>query len=231
MKRKPAKPMKPLPVIFISKEGMATFWFCVGVAAMLASAFYVERTARTAGKSAQFIIMTNPDVVTIPAERNFDPDKMHEIYLSQTRLVMDSVFNKAPAGLDNPDRCKRLLTVPAWENVKATILEPQSDAFRQGNIHQKVEIQTLDFKDMGNNEVQADVTAQLIRTGSLKSEMFNEVWSVRAIMVWQRNGCLRDCARFPIVCSSFGSVEKPVSSTLRYTSASDASPSPATTSN
>lgn len=218
--------MKPSSALFISKEGMATFWAMLGGVAILGSGFYVERKMVAAGLRPQFIIMTNRDILTL--DPGTDPDREREILMEQTSLAMDSVFNKTPAGLDAPDRCKTILSPDAWNWVKTELLDKQAEAFREGHLHQKVEIAEVNLHQAANREdgTIASVRGQLIRTGVLDGRLFNEVWNVRADMMWTKNTSLRTSGRIPHLCESFTCRETPVASTIRRTMPEDATTAP-----
>jgi hypothetical protein len=70
------------------------------------------------------------------------------------------------------------------------------------------------------------VRGQLIRTGVLNDRLFNEVWNVRAEMLWQSNPSLRTSGREPFVCDRFTCRETPVASTIRRTLPEDATTAP-----
>jgi hypothetical protein len=218
--------MKPASVIFISKEGLATVFFLIAACAVVGSGFYVQRQSAKAGLRPQFIIMTNPDVISMPPE--VDAETMKEIHLSQTRLAMDSIFNKSPSGLDAKDRCHSLLDSDAWDWVQTELVDKQADAFRQGRMHQKVEIGSIELRDLPSqkNATLASVHGQLIRTGVLDYKLFNEVWEVRAEMIWVPNVNLHTSGRQPTICSRFTCREIPVASTLQRTQPGTATPSP-----
>ena len=190
----------PPPPIFISKEGMATFWFVVAAGAVLWAAFTVYRAAVTAGLRPQYILMASEYVKPFPFE--LAPDRHQELHTLQTRMLMDSLFNKSPNGLDAAERARRVLTDDAWKWVNEQMIEKQKEAFSQGRIHQKVEIESISLNRAPDDSyTSATVKAQLLRAGIANAKVFNEVWAVQTTFKWERNGRLRDCARYPIVCS------------------------------
>jgi hypothetical protein len=220
--------MKPASVIFISKEGLATFWFFLAACAVIGSGYYVLSQTVKAGLRPQFIIMANRDV--LPMDPGMDPDKMADIHRSQTRLAMDSIFNKGPSGLDAKERCRRLLAGEAWDWVQGQLLDKQADAFREGHMHQKVEIGSIELRPLaGQNDkaTLASVKGQLIRTGVLDDKLFNEVWEVRAELVWMPNPSLRTSGTQPTVCTQFNCRETPVATTLQRTGPKAAEPAAA----
>lgn len=206
------KPVKPMPVLFVSKEGMATFWFLVSAGALLWAAFSVYRIATSAGLRPQYIIMESPLVNRISNEML--PEREDEVHRLQTRLLVDSIFNKNPAGLDSEDRCKRLLSHSAWKWVSAELIEKQKDAFSQGRMHQKIELESLTLSKRPEGVMVATIKGSLYRAGVLDSKFFNEVWVVRGQFAWRRNPSLRECGRYPVICDSLNCKEIRVSSTL-----------------
>lgn len=207
---------KPSSALFISKEGLATFWFMLAAAAVIGSGFYVHRLIKKTALRPQFIIMERPDV--LPLTWELDPEKVDARDRGQTLLLMDSVFNKSPSGLDADDRCKGLLSDDAWKWVQTELLEKQQDAFRDGQIHQKVEVDTVTLRHLEEEGATlAVVSGQLIRTGVYDGRLFNEVWAVKADILWLPNQSLLGHGRVPLICHRFRSRETPIASTLRRT--------------
>lgn len=235
---KPAKPKgKTPPVIFISKEGVATFWFIVALIAIVGSAVYAERQATTKGLRPQYIFM--PPIPMDPKKMggNVEPvRRAPDVYVgdvaaeeeladSQSRLLLDSVFNKSSYGLDAPERCQRLMAKEPWQWVKEHLIDPQSEAFDEGRLHQKIAVQTVKpVFDATDETTSVEFGGQLIRTGILHGELFNQVWSVKGSILWERNSSLRDRGLFPLTCTVFACQETPVSTTQRrLTQAEEAS--------
>ncbi len=204
--------------IFISKEDIASFWFFVASLTLLGSAIYAERQAATKGLNPQFIgIGTSVTTAKIiPQGMEVDQQKIESTRLAMVRLVMDSIFNRSAIGLDAPDRCERLLTAEAWTDVMTKLVEPQKQAFEEGQMHQKVTLNSIKvYEEAENGEVTFEIEGQLIRTGIADREIFNQVWALMAYVTLEHNYSLRDCGRYPLVCSHIGVNEKPISSTQR----------------
>jgi hypothetical protein len=91
-------------------------------------------------------------------------------------------------------------------------------------MHQKVEIESIALHPQASEDaILASVRGQIIRTGVLEGkQLFNEVWAVRAELMWTPNPNLRLSGRYPMACSAFSCRETPVASTIRRTSAADA---------
>jgi hypothetical protein len=213
-------PPKPFPELFISKEGMATLWFYLAAGAVLASAVYAERATANKGLQPQVIVMGGEDSLVYPIVKQspFAAEYEAELHDSQTRLLMDTIFNKSPSGLDAPDRCRRLVSKDVWNWIQFHLLEPENDAFKKGGVHQKVSIQSLTItpEDSGiGGSTSVEVVAQLIRTGTVDREIFNQLWKLSATVVWSYNPSLKDCGRHPLLCTSLSAVQEPLSTTQR----------------
>jgi hypothetical protein len=207
--------MKSSSALFISKEGLATFWFLLAAGAVLGAGFYVHRLINKTALRPQYIIMTNADVKPLTFE--LDPAKVEVRDRDQTMLLLDSVFNKSPSGLDAADRCRRMMSDTAWKWVQAELLDKQNDAFRDGQMHQKIEVEKIDLRELPNNGTLATMSGQLLRTGIHEGRLFNEVWSVKADILWLPNTSLLEHGRIPIICHRFTCRETPVASTIRRT--------------
>jgi hypothetical protein len=215
--------------MFISKEGLATFWFLLAAGAVVGAGFYVHRLVNKTALRPQYIIMTAPDVLPLTFE--LDPERVEARDRDQTRLLLDSVFNKSPSGLDAADRCRRLMSDTAWKWVQTELLDKQNDAFRDGQMHQKIEVEKIDLRRLPEQDATlATVSGQLLRTGIHEGRLFNEVWSVKADILWLPNTSLLERGRIPIICHRFTCRESPVASTLRRTQ-EGAPPLPPSTSN
>ncbi len=208
--------MKPSSALFISKEGLATFWFLLAAGAVVGSCFYVHRLISKTALRPQYIIMDRNDVLPMIVEG--DPARLEARDADQTRLLMDSIFNKAPSGLDAPERCKSLMSENAWKWVQTELLDKQNDAFRDGQMHQKIEIEKIQIRRLPEQDaVIASVGGQLLRTGVFDGKMFNEVWEVKADVLWLPNASLLQKGRTPLICHRFSCREVPVASTIRRT--------------
>lgn len=204
------KAAKPMPDFFISKEGVATFWFWVGMSVIVGSALYTFRLATKAGLREQFIIMTpdNAAVELMPPQQPLSAEQHRELHLSQIRLLMDSVFNKSGVGLDSGERYQRLMTAEAVSWVDNNLVNNQKDAFEKGRLHQKVTLQSIDLEPEDVDGVTtARVQGTVIRIGVVNGQVLNEHWKINAGLSWERNPSLRDCARYPSICTAFACTE------------------------
>jgi len=212
--------MKPASALFISKDGIATFWFLLAAGVAIGCGWYVWSLVAKTALRPQFIIMTNPDVLPMVAEP--DPEAEVALIRQMTRLAMDSIFNKSGSGLDAPERCGKALSKEAMDWVRSQLLDKQAEAFRESRMHQKVEIERIELHPQNRDDATlASVQGQLLRAGIYDGKIFNEVWAVRAEMMWIRNPSLRDSGRIPLICTAFTCREAPVASTLRRAAPED----------
>jgi hypothetical protein len=208
--------MKQRSVLFISKEGLSTFWFLLAAAAVLGTWYYLFDLVGKRGLRPQFILLNSPDITSVMPTEN--PVFDRETVLSQTRLAMDSIFNKTGNGLDAASRCSDLLSADVLEWVQSELVLKQEEVFKEARIHQKVAIERIELRPQPNEDaVLASVQGQLIRVGVMNDQLLNEVWMVRAEMMWMRNINLRTSGRYPLLCFAFNCRETPVASTRRRT--------------
>lgn len=212
--------MKQSSAVFISKESISTFWFLLAAGAVIGTFYYLFDLVDKKGLRPQFIILNNPDVKMAVPERDIEVES--EMVLSQTRLAMDSIFNKNSTGLDAAERCSELLSSDVWKWVQSELVEKQKDAFKEARIHQKVEVEKIDLRAQPDSDaVLASVQGQLLRVGILDDKLLNEVWTVRAEFMWVHNVNLKNSGRMPLLCVAFNCREKPISSNIRRTKAVD----------
>lgn len=215
MRRQP----KPLPEIFISKDGMSVFWFWIGLIALITGAVYAHNLVGKAGLRSQFILMTpsNTLIKRLPEKLPRNEEQQRDITALQTRILLDSIFNKSAGGLDSGSRAERLLSSEAWQWVQDNLIAPQREAFTEASLHQKLTVTSIEIEFTDDQFEASDVTFEgtIIRTGVLRRQLFNQEWAVRGTLGWERNTCLRDCARFPLLCTDINCIETLKSSTIR----------------
>jgi len=118
-------------------------------------------------------------------------------------FVMDANHtNRNPSGADNPDRLKRILGKELYQETNRR-LEEETKAFRQKEIHQKVELGAIQILQVRDDSVLTGVEAQLIRNGVFRNKPFTEVLEVNAQFKFILNPDMRHNGRFPTVAIAF----------------------------
>lgn len=219
-KAAPKAPRTPPAPLFISKEGVATFWFLLAAGALITSAIYAERMAATKGLAPQFIWLgtSKPMVHEIPRDHEMvDLEDELEQVEDFSRMLADSVLNKSSRGLDSDDRCKQILSPTAWQWLNDNVMKMQEEAFAKAHMHQKVAVKDVKIDFEKETQIfHVRVSGQLIRTGILSLEIFNQTWSVEARFELERSRILKHCGMFPYHCLALAVTEKQESNTQRH---------------
>jgi hypothetical protein len=157
----------------------------------------------------QYVMGNSPDLYYLAPD--LDVDTPTELHAADTRLAMETLFNRSPSHLDREDLLEHLFTAKAIDKIRAGIIEPQAQGFQENQFHQKMELEdTIVNIQEGQGEATTVATAQLIRTGVANGATVNETWSVKVFFTWKSNPNLKDHAMYPTVCDTvtFFSMER-----------------------
>jgi len=190
-------------ILFIDKDAIAAFWVLVTAGAILTAGIMTLRAAANIAARAQYVVMRSPDIHPCPPGST--PELEQEMYESETKLIMQSIFNRGPHRLDDNKRCRKLVLDGAWQWLEDHILERENPIFDKEQLHQKIELDQSQFivRDVPKeNAVLTYMEGQLLRTGVIRETVFNEVWDVRAQFLWVTNPNLREKGRIPVVCKT-----------------------------
>ncbi len=191
---------KPVIDLFIQKDKVALFWFVFAIG--VTTVFWWERQRLVAALQTkpQFFVMDANNTYYLPASLDFEDAKA--VHAAQTRLAMEAVFNRNPSGPDNPDRLKRILGIELYQKTNRR-LEEETKAFREKEIHQKVELGAIQILQVRDDSVLTGVEGQLIRNGVFRNKPFTEVLEVQAQFKFILNPDMRHNGRFPTVAIAF----------------------------
>jgi len=181
--------MKGVVDLFIAKDRIAIFWFLTACGVIVVAAWYLDRTIRAVHNQPQFVIMDSAGVYYIAPTGDFE--NAIDLHAAQTRLAMETLFNRGPKGLDSPKRLSKIFGRDAVEYILEE-MKAESATFRDQDIHQKVEIDRTEvLKTVGEGAL-TSATSQIIRVGVFKGKTFNEVYDVKARFSWVLNKDMRN---------------------------------------
>lgn len=195
-----SKKRKPVIDLFIQKDKVAIFWFVFAV--VVTAGFWWERQKLIASfqQKPQFFVMDENSTYYLPAAMDFEDAK--DVHAAQTRLAMEAIFNRNPGGPDSPDRLKRILGIELYQKTERRLGE-ETKAFREKEIHQKVELGAIQILQVRDDSVLTGVEGQLIRNGVFRNKPFTEVLEVNAQFKFILNPDMRHNGRFPTVAIAF----------------------------
>lgn len=185
------------------------FWFLVTCAAFAGSGYYLRAKIETVRTLPQYVYTGSPELYYLTPD--LDVETRSEMHRAQTRLAMETIFNRTPSSMDNKDRISKMFTYNATEQVINGFIKPQQKNFRDNGLHQKVEIGEIIVNvEEGQGESTTVATGQLIRTGVNEDRMVNEVWSVKMFFTWKINPDFENRPMYPTICDSvnFFSMER-----------------------
>ena len=176
-------------------------WCLVTIASMVGSAHYVQSVIKDVRTRPQYVMASSSDLYYLTPDVRVEG--MPELYAAQTRLAMETIYNRGPKGLDNDRRRGKLFTPEANRQITDLIVLPELQAFRNLNLHQKVEIGEIDVViEEGRGNSSSTAQAQLTRSGFSEDQTLNESWLVTVQFIWQSNPDPDDHAMYPTVCKS-----------------------------
>lgn len=192
--------MKAVSNLFIARSPAAIFWFLITCAAPLGTAWYVQGMISTVRSLPQFVITSLPTFQYMAPD--LKTESVQQLHSEQTRLAMETIYNRGPSGLDHSDRRFKLFTDEVLDVINAEIIAPNVLMFRDTNSYQKVEISSIDVVSKeGVGEAITVAKGQLIRTGVEGSTMVNKAFNVEVHFTWRSNPSLTDHAMYPLQCS------------------------------
>ena len=201
--------MRAVTHLFLSRSRGAVFWFLVTCGTIAVTGFYVQNVVAEARTRPQYVMAGSPNLYYLSPDLEVEtPTEMH---VEQTRLAMETIFNRAPVRLDNPERLVKLFTPEARDQIAEGLIYPQAKIFRDNGLHQKAEIaETVVNIQEGEGTATTVAIGQLIRTGVVAETTINETWSVKIFFTWQRNPSFEDHSMYPTICNSvtFFSMER-----------------------
>lgn len=197
--------MYPVSHLFTARSRAAIIWFLISVGSIIASLNYVQTTIEQARTQPLYVMAGTADVHFIsPSLEESKQDARQTLHADQSRLAMETLFNRNPSGLEHSTRRLKLFSLEANRQINQHIIIPQVKPFRDYQIHQKVEIESI-VVNLREGQAEADVTATalLFRTGIENGQTLNQTWSVKVFFSWTRNPDITWRSMYPTQCREF----------------------------
>lgn len=193
--------MRAISHLFLSHSRAAIFWFLVTWGCVGVSLYYVQSVVASVRTKPQYVMAGSPDLYYLAPDLHVETPT--DLHVGQTRLAMETIFNRAPSGLDNEERLPLLFTPHAIGQIQDRLLRGQSREFKENQFHQKVEIEETTVKiEEGEGSATTVATGQLVRSGVSGDRAINELWTVKMFFEWARNSNLTGQSLLPTVCNS-----------------------------
>jgi len=193
--------LRAISHLFLARSRAAVFWFLVTCGSIVGSAYYVQSVAADVRTAPQYVMGDSPDLYYLSPD--LDVETPSEMHTANTRMAMETMFNRSPSRLDHEYRLRKLFTPQAQQQIYDGLIKPQAQNFRDSQLHQKVELEdTIVNIQEGKGEATTVATGQLLRTGVVGDSTLNETWSVKIFFTWKSNPNAEDHALYPTVCDS-----------------------------
>lgn len=153
------------------------------------------------------IIMMDANTYYLPKALDFTDAK--ELHVSQATLVMESLLDRGPDGLDHPERLKRICEKGAYGQA-ISLIQQDVDAFQAKKLHQKVEIRAVQVLQAEDDTVMVAVDAQLVRVGVFGDAPFQEALAVKCRLQFVRNPSVVQNGSFPTLLRSLEIETNPI---------------------
>lgn len=149
----------------------------------------------------QYVMAGSPNLYYLSPD--LEVETQTEFHLAQTRLAMETIYNRTPTQVDNQTRFLKLFTDEARSQIFKSLLAPQAREFIGKRLHQKVELGevVVDIQE-GEGTATTVATAQLIRVGATETNTINETWTVSTFFNWKKNPDVQTLGMYPTVCDS-----------------------------
>ncbi|HEY1084102.1 MAG TPA: hypothetical protein VGE29_17695 [Prosthecobacter sp.] len=191
--------MKGVTNMFISKDGLAIFWFMVACGCIAGTAWYLHGLAIEGRGRMLFVPVEQYDLYL---DREMSTQGLDESADFFTRLIMETALNRAPRGLVNAERLGLMFIGDGYDLVLKDVEENRRE-FRSKQIHQMVELGKVNIVHHPDGSAITSTAGQVIRVivdPNLNETIVQAFW-VDATLELRRNQNLRDNKRFMYVCS------------------------------
>jgi len=131
-----------------------------------------------------------------------DIQHARELHAMQTKLACKALFERNPAGLDNPELFKQLFLNGAAQSAETEIARTKAE-FQSKSLHQKVEVGSSEILSTRDNAFYTAAEIQLIRVGFFQGEQITEVLHYRVRFKFLANPDLTRNGRFPTAVAAF----------------------------
>lgn len=177
----------------------ARFWCACFVITLVVFSALLWRMSVAFDRNFQVLVV---DQTGFYFSKTLDFTAASYLHESQVRSAVETLFNRGPVGIDNPERLKRLFEEPARVTA-AKLIFADAEEFRAKAIHQKVEIAEVKLVQVKDESVIATFTGQVIRTGMFGGRPIVEALAVSGRITFARNPDIVANGAFPTLVREF----------------------------
>ncbi len=194
------KPKSSLLAIFDRQRRQSLIWFLVAVAAWVWAAWDRHNLVEQLTRKREVVMIDS--LGTYYVSPVVDIQEAKDLHAMQTKLACKALFERNPAGLDNPELFKQLFLREAAQTAQTSLNRTKAE-FEAKGLHQKVEVGTPEILSTRDNAFYTSADVQLIRVGSYQGAPITEVLRYRVKFKFLVNPDLTRNGRFPTAVAAF----------------------------
>lgn len=194
------KPKSSLLAIFDRQRRQSLIWFLVAVAAWVWAAWDRHNLVDQLTRKREVVMIDS--LGTYYVSPVVDIQEAKDLHAMQTKLACKALFERNPAGLDNPELFKQLFLREAAQTAQASLNRTKAE-FEAKGLHQKVEVGVPEVLSTRDNAFYTSADVQLIRVGSYQGAPITEVLRYRVKFKFLVNPDLTRNGRFPTAVAAF----------------------------
>lgn len=194
------KPKSSLLAIFDRQRRQSLIWFFVAVLAWVWAVWDRHQLVEQLTRKREVVMIDS--LGTYYVSPVVDIQEAKDLHAMQTKLACKALFERNPAGLDNPELFKQLFLREAAQAAQASLNRTKPE-FEAKSLHQKVEVGVPEILSTRDNAFYTSADVQLIRVGSYQGAPITEVLRYRVKFKFLVNPDLTRNGRFPTAVAAF----------------------------
>lgn len=194
------KPKSSLLAIFDRQRRQSLIWFLIAVAAWVWAAWDRHNLVEQLTRKREVVMIDS--LGTYYVSPVVDIQEAKDLHAMQTKLACKALFERNPAGLDNPELFKQIFLREAAQTAQASLNRTKAE-FEAKGLHQKVEVGVPEVLSTRDNAFYTSADVQLIRVGSYQGAPITEVLRYRVKFKFLVNPDLTRNGRFPTAVAAF----------------------------
>lgn len=194
------KPKSSLLAIFDRQRRQSLIWFLIAVAAWVWAACDRHNLVEQLTRKREVVMIDS--LGTYYVSPVVDIQEAKDLHAMQTKLACKALFERNPAGLDNPELFKQIFLREAAQTAQASLNRTKAE-FEAKGLHQKVEVGVPEVLSTRDNAFYTSADVQLIRVGSYQGAPITEVLRYRVKFKFLVNPDLTRNGRFPTAVAAF----------------------------
>jgi len=194
------KPKSSLLAIFDRQRRQSLIWFFIAVLAWVWAVWDRHQLVEQLTRKREVVMIDS--LGTYYVSPVVDIQEAKDLHAMQTKLACKALFERNPAGLDNPELFKQLFLREAAQTAQASHNRTKPE-FEAKSLHQKVEVGVPEILSTRDNAFYTSADVQLIRVGSYQGAPITEVLRYRVKFKFLVNPDLTRNGRFPTAVAAF----------------------------